>query len=49
DYFLFADLKKMLTGKKFMDNNGVISETEAYFSDKTKINIKLNRKIERSL
>ncbi|QQP37133.1 Putative DD34D transposase [Caligus rogercresseyi] len=36
DYFLFADLKRMLAGKKFKDNDGVIAETEAYFSDKTK-------------
>ena len=36
DYFLFADLKRMLAGKKFKDNDGVIAETEAYFAEKTK-------------
>ncbi|QQP51973.1 Putative DD34D transposase [Caligus rogercresseyi] len=36
DYFLLADLKRMIAGKKFKDNDGVIAETEAYFSDKTK-------------
>ncbi|QQP56557.1 Putative DD34D transposase [Caligus rogercresseyi] len=36
DYFLFEDLKRKLAGKKFKDNDGVIAETEAYFSDKTK-------------
>jgi [histone H3]-lysine36 N-dimethyltransferase SETMAR len=36
DYFLFADLKRALAGKKFKDNDGVIAETEAYFADKTK-------------
>ncbi|QQP57739.1 Putative DD34D transposase [Caligus rogercresseyi] len=25
DYFLFADLKRMLAGKKFKDNDGVIA------------------------
>jgi hypothetical protein len=31
DFFLFADLKKMLAGKKFSANEEVIAETEAYF------------------
>lgn len=36
DYFLFADLKRMLAGKKFKTNNEVIAETEAYFEAKDK-------------
>ncbi|XP_031630281.1 histone-lysine N-methyltransferase SETMAR-like [Contarinia nasturtii] len=36
DYFLFADLKRMLAGKKFSTNEQVIAETEAYFEDKEK-------------
>jgi [histone H3]-lysine36 N-dimethyltransferase SETMAR len=44
DYFLFADLKKMLAGKKFKDNDGLIAETEAYFADKTKESIKVASK-----
>jgi len=36
DYWLFADLKKMLAGKKFRSNGEVISETEAYFEAKDK-------------
>jgi [histone H3]-lysine36 N-dimethyltransferase SETMAR len=31
DFFLFADLKKMLAGKKLSSNEEVITETEAYF------------------
>jgi [histone H3]-lysine36 N-dimethyltransferase SETMAR len=31
DFFLFADLKKMLAGKKFSTNEEVVVETEAYF------------------
>ena len=36
DYFLFADLKRMLAGKKFSSNEEVIAETEAYFEAKPK-------------
>lgn len=36
DYFLFADLKRMLAGKKFSSDEEVIAETEAYFKDKDK-------------
>lgn len=36
DYFLFADLKRMLAGKKFSTNEEVIAETEAYFEAKPK-------------
>ena len=31
DYWLLADLKRMLQGKRFSSNVEVISETEAYF------------------
>ena len=34
DYWLFADLKKILQGKRFGSNEGVIAETEAYFESK---------------
>ena len=34
DYWLFADLKKMLQWKKFGSNEEVIAETEAYFESK---------------
>lgn len=34
--YLFADLKKMLAGKKFGSNEEVIAETEAYFKAKDK-------------
>ena len=34
DYWLFADLKKMLQGKRFGFNKKVIAETEAYFESK---------------
>ena len=37
DYWLFADLKRMLQGKKFGSNEKVISETEAYFEVKDKL------------
>jgi hypothetical protein len=33
---LFADLKRMLAGKKFSSNEVVIAETEAYFEAKEK-------------
>ena len=36
DYWLFADLKRMLQGKRFSSNEEVISETEAYFETKDK-------------
>ncbi|KAF7271262.1 hypothetical protein GWI33_015845 [Rhynchophorus ferrugineus] len=31
NYFLIRHLKRMLAGKKFSSNEGVIAETEAYF------------------
>ena len=34
DYWLFADLKKMLQGKRFGSNKEVIAETEADFDRK---------------
>ena len=34
DYWLFADLNKMLQGKRFGSNEKVIVETEAYFESK---------------
>ena len=34
DYWLFADLKKMLQWKRFGSNEEVIAETEAYFEAK---------------
>ena len=36
DYYLFADLKKMLPGKRFYSNEKVITETNAYFEAKDK-------------
>ena len=36
DYWLFANLKRMLQGKKFGSNEEVTSETEAYFEAKDK-------------
>lgn len=36
DFYLFADLKKMLAGKKYGSNEEVIAETEAYFESKDK-------------
>ena len=36
DYYLFADLKKMLQGKRFYSNEEVITETNAYFEAKDK-------------
>lgn len=36
DYYLFADLKRMLQGKRFGSNEEVIAETEAYFEAKDK-------------
>ena len=40
DFFLFADLKRMLAGKKFSSDEEVIAETEAYFEDKEKLDYK---------
>ena len=37
NYWLFADLKRMLQGKRFGSNEEVILETEAYFVAKDKI------------
>ena len=34
DYWLFADLEKMLQGKRFGSNEEVIAEIEAYFESK---------------
>ena len=34
DYWLFADLKKMLQGKRFGSNEELIAETETYFENK---------------
>ena len=34
DYWLFADLKKMLQGKRFGSNEEVIAKTEVYFESK---------------
>ena len=34
DYWLFANLKIMLQGKRFFSNEEVIAETEAYFESK---------------
>lgn len=34
DFYLFADLKRMLEGKRFTSNAQVIAETNAYFEDK---------------
>ncbi|XP_025162257.1 histone-lysine N-methyltransferase SETMAR-like [Harpegnathos saltator] len=36
DFFLFADLKRMLAGKKFSTDEEVIAEAEAYFEAKEK-------------
>ena len=36
DYYLFADLKKMLQGKRFYSNEEIIAETNAYFEAKDK-------------
>ena len=34
NYWLFADLKRILQGKRFGSNEEMISETEAYFEAK---------------
>lgn len=36
DYYLFADLKKMLMGKRFRTNSEVIEATNEYFDSKDK-------------
>ena len=36
DFYLFADLKKMLKGKRFSSDDEVIAATEAYFEAKDK-------------
>ena len=36
DYCLFADLKRMLLGKRCVSNKEMMSETEAYFEAKDK-------------
>jgi [histone H3]-lysine36 N-dimethyltransferase SETMAR len=36
DFFLFAELKRMLAGKKFSTNQEVITETDAYLEAKSK-------------
>ena len=36
DYQLFADLKRILQGKRFSSNEEVISEIESYFEAKDK-------------
>ena len=36
DYWLFADLKRMVQGKRFGSNEAVIEETELYFEAKDK-------------
>ena len=37
DYWTFADLKRMLQGKRLGSNKEVISETETYFEAKNKL------------
>lgn len=37
DYWLFADLKKMIPGKKCLLNEEVIAETEPYFEATDKL------------
>ena len=37
DYWLFADLKRMLQGKRFGSNEEVILETAAFFEAKDKV------------
>jgi [histone H3]-lysine36 N-dimethyltransferase SETMAR len=43
DFFLFADLKRMLVGKKFSTNEEIIVETEAYFEAISKSYYKMIR------
>ena len=50
DYWLFADLKKMLRGKRFGSSDEVIAETNAYFEGKEKNVLQRRyRKIEKAL
>ena len=37
DFYLFADLKKMLQGKRFSSDDEIIAATEAYFEAKDKL------------
>ena len=39
DYWLFADLKKMLQRKRIGSNEEVIAETEAYFECKDQLDL----------
>ena len=45
EYWLFADLKRMLRGKRFGSNEEVISETEVYFEAKDKLFYKKSIKL----
>ena len=45
DYWLFADLKRMLQGKRFGSSEEVISETKAYFEAKDKLFYKKGTKL----
>ena len=47
DYWLFADLKRMLQGKRFGPNEELISETEVYFEAKDKLFYKKSHRIVR--
>ena len=49
DYWLFADLKRILQGKRFGSNEEWISETEVYFEAKDKSFYKKRHQIVRSL
>ena len=50
DYWLFADVKKMLQGKRFGSNEEAIAETEAYFESKGKsLSQKTHRKVRGAL
>ena len=45
DLYLFANLKRMLQGKRFGSDEEVIVETEAYFKGVTQVEELTNRKI----
>ena len=47
NYWLFADLKRMLQGKRFGSNEKVISETEVYFKAKDQLFYKKRHQIVR--
>ena len=49
DYWLFADVKRMLQGKRFGSNEEVISETEEYFEAKDKSFYKKSHQIVREV